>query len=110
MKNKLLSAPYIVWMLLFILVPLCIVLYYAFTDSMTGAFTLSNLGNITAYLPIFLRSIWLALIAALICLVIGYPVAYFIAQCRQRIVPYIRPVDFDSSAACIVKPRDQMYE
>ena len=82
MKNKLLSAPYIVWMLLFILIPLGIVIYYAFTDSMTGAFTLSNLSNIAAYLPIFLRSIWLSLIAAVICLLIGYPVAYFIAQCR----------------------------
>ena len=34
------------------------------------------------YLPIFLRSIWLSLFASLICLVIGYPVAYFIAQCK----------------------------
>lgn len=82
MKNKLLSAPYIVWMLLFILIPLGIVLYYAFTDSMTGGFTLANLENISAYLPIFLRSIWLSLIAAAICLLIGYPVAYCIAQCK----------------------------
>ena len=82
MKNKLLAAPYIVWMVLFTLIPLGIVFYYALTDSMTGQFTLSNLASIGTYLPIFLRSIWLSLFASLICLVIGYPVAYFIAQCR----------------------------
>ena len=80
MKNKLLAAPYIVWMVLFTLIPLGIVFYYALTDSMTGQFTLANLASIGTYLPIFLRSIWLSLFASLICLVIGYPVAYFIAQ------------------------------
>ena len=82
MKSKLLSAPYIVWMVLFTLIPLGIVFYYALTDSMTGQFTLANLASIGTYLPIFLRSIWLSLFASLICLVIGYPVAYFIAQCK----------------------------
>lgn len=82
MKNKLLAAPYIVWMALFIVVPLGIVVYYAVTDSITGQFTLANITGMGAYLSIFLRSIWLSLFAALICLVIGYPVAYFIAQCR----------------------------
>ena len=82
MKNKLLAAPYIVWMALFILIPLGIVVYYALTDSITGQFTLANLASIGSYLPIFLRSIWLSLFAALICLIIGYPVAYFIAQCK----------------------------
>ena len=82
MKSKLLSAPYIVWMVLFTLIPLCIVFYYALTDSITGEFTLANLASMGTYLPIFLRSIWLSLFASLICLVIGYPVAYFIAQCK----------------------------
>ena len=82
MKSKLLSAPYIVWMVLFTLIPLCIVFYYALTDSITGEFTLANLASMGTYLPIFLRSIWLSLFASLICLIIGYPVAYFIAQCR----------------------------
>ena len=43
---------------------------------------LANLAGMGTYLPIFLRSIWLSLFASLICLVIGYPVAYFIAQCK----------------------------
>ena len=82
MKNKVLAAPYIVWMALFIIVPLGIVVYYALTDSITGQFTLANLSGMGTYLPIFLRSIWLSLFASLICLLIGYPVAYFIAQCK----------------------------
>ena len=87
MNSKWLSGPYIVWMLLFTLVPLGVVVYYAFTDSVTGAFTLANLSRIWDYLPIFLRSIWLSIFATLICLVIGYPVAYYIAHCsplKQR--------------------------
>ena len=66
MKNKLLAAPYIVWMAIFILVPLGIVVYYALTDSITGQFTLANLASIGSYLPIFLRSIWLSLFAAFV--------------------------------------------
>ncbi len=82
MKSKLLSAPYIVWMVLFTLIPLGIVFYYALTDSITGQFTLANLAGMGTYLPIFLRSIWLSFFSAIICLLIGYPVAYFIAQCK----------------------------
>ena len=84
MKNKLLAGPYLVWMILFTLVPLGIVIYYAFTSSVTGAFTLDNLAHIGTYLPIFLRSIGLAAVASLICLVIGYPVAYCIASASEK--------------------------
>lgn len=84
MKNKFLAGPYLVWMLIFTLVPLAIVVYYAFTDSVTGAFTLANLGRMGTYLPIFLRSIGLAAIASLICLIIGYPVAYCIASASEK--------------------------
>ena len=45
MKRQFLSGPYLVWMLLFTLIPLAIVVYYAFTDSLTGSFTLQNLDN-----------------------------------------------------------------
>ena len=82
MKSKWLSGPYILWMALFTLIPLGVVFYYAFTDSVTGAFTLDNLANIGNYLPIFLRSIWLSIFATIICLIIGYPVAYFMAHCK----------------------------
>ncbi|MCQ2531004.1 MAG: ABC transporter permease [Lachnospiraceae bacterium] len=84
MKRKWLTAPYIVWMLLFTIIPLCIVIYFAFTDSITGEFTFSNITGMWDYAPIFLRSIWLSVIATIICLIIGYPVAYTIAQCEPR--------------------------
>ena len=84
MKSKVLAVPYIVWMALFTIIPLGIVFYYALTDSITGQFSLQNLSSMGNYLPIFLRSIWLSLGASLICLVVGYPVAYFIAQCEPR--------------------------
>lgn len=84
MKKQWLAAPYIVWMLLFTLIPLGIVLYFAFTDSVTGAFTFANITGIADYASIFLRSIWLSVIATAICLIIGYPVAYTIAACKPR--------------------------
>lgn len=81
MKTKVLAAPYLVWMALFTIIPFAIVIYYAFTDSITGQFTLANIATLGIYFPIFLKSVWLALLATLICLVIGYPVAWYIAQC-----------------------------
>ncbi len=82
MKRQFLSGPYILWMVLFTVIPLAIVVYYAFTDSITGGFTLKNIASMGTYVPIFLRSIWLAVVSALICLVLGYPVAWCIAQTK----------------------------
>ncbi len=82
MKSKWLSGPYVLWMVLFTLIPLGVVFYYACTDSITGEFTLSNLTSIVDFWPIFLSSIWLSIFATLICLVVGYPVAYYIAHCK----------------------------
>ena len=84
MKNRFLAGPYLLWMIVFTLVPLGIVVYYAFTDSVTGALTLDNLAKIGIYLPIFLRSIGLAFFASLICLLVGYPVAYFIGTAQEK--------------------------
>ena len=83
MKSRSLAAPYLVWMVLFTIVPLAIVAYFAFTDSQTGEFTLKNISNLGNYMPILIKSIWLALISSFICLIIGYPVAYYIAGCRE---------------------------
>ena len=68
MKNKALAAPYLVWMALFTIVPLAIVAYYAFTDAATGEFTFANIANLGNYMPILIKSIWLALISSLIML------------------------------------------
>ncbi len=89
MKNRFLAGPYLLWMAVFTLIPLGIVVYYAFTDSITGAFTLENLAKIGIYLPIFFRSMGLAAIACVICLIIGYPVAWCIAKAspsRRRLL------------------------
>ena len=84
MKSKRLLTPYVAWMTVFTLIPLGVMVYYAFTDSITGQLTLANLSNLGTYLPIFLRSIFLSLASAAICLVLGYPVAYTIAQAAPK--------------------------
>ena len=79
--DKKLAYPYFVWMVLFTVVPLIIVVYYAFTDA-NGAFTLDNLTSISGYGSVFARSLLLALIATVICLVIAFPVGYFLSRLR----------------------------
>ena len=83
MREKLAAAPYLVWMALFIVAPLIFVFVYAFTDA-NGHFTFANIAALKAYLPTFLDSILLGAIAALICLVIAYPFAYFISRTKPR--------------------------
>ncbi len=75
------AAPHIFWSVLFIILPLLIVLYYAFTDA-TGAFSFENILSLAEYAPIFALSLELSIIATAICLVIGYPLAYIIAKAR----------------------------
>lgn len=79
LMSKLAGAPYIVWAALFIIVPLCMVAYYAFTDK-SGAFTFSNMADIGKYADTFILSIWLGLLATVICLIIAYPLAYIMAS------------------------------
>ena len=83
MRSKALASPYMAWMAIFTIVPLAVVAYYAFTNN-AGEFTLDNLANAATYWPTFLRSVWYALAACVICLIIGYPVAYVIAQTGAR--------------------------
>ena len=56
MKTKLIASPYLVWMVVFILVPLLMVAYFAFTDG-DGHFTLNYVADVAQYTPIFIRSI-----------------------------------------------------
>lgn len=86
--SRVIGAPYILWAVLFILVPIGMVAYYAFTDS-TGAFTFDNMLEIGKYADTFILSIWLGLLATVISLVIAYPLAYIIANSgenRQKIM------------------------
>ncbi len=79
-KSILLSTPYILWMVVFTLIPLGVVGYYALTDPDTGAFTWSNIWELGTYLPVFGRSIAYSVVSAALCLLLGYPVAYYIAH------------------------------
>ena len=96
-NSLLLSTPYILWMLAFTLIPLGVVAYYALTDPNTGIFTLQNITQLQLYLPVLWQSIWYSLISAFICLLLGYPVAYYIAQrgpasdCRIFLVEHSEP-------------------
>lgn len=79
------AAPHLVWSVLFVIAPLIFVAYYAFTDG-DGGFTLTNVREFftPTYLKIFFRSLKLAVIATFICLLLGYPIAYFISRCKAK--------------------------
>ena len=81
MKNKLsrFAVPYEVWMAIFVVAPILIMVIYAFSSS-EGGFTLDNFVQMGGYTQVFLRSFKLAIIATLICLVIGYPVSYLMSR------------------------------
>lgn len=84
--TKLINAPYIVWSVLFILAPMLMVVYYAFTDR-AGNFTWENITALIAYKETFVRSIGYALVATVVCLLLAYPLAYIMARSkasRQR--------------------------
>ena len=99
--ESLLLAPYSAWASLFILVPLAFIAYYAFTDNNFN-FTLDNVvkfftatsqitnengqtQEVFTYLLIFWRSLKLAIISTIICLLIGYPMAYIMARASSRV-------------------------
>jgi spermidine/putrescine transport system permease protein len=77
------AAPHIFWSVLFIILPLLIVVYYAFTDS-EGNFSFSNITSLPDYASIFGLSIELAVIATFVCLLVGYPLAYIIAKAKPK--------------------------
>ena len=79
-KSVFLSVPYIIWMVVFTLIPLGVVGYYALTDPDTGVFTWNNITALSMYLPVLGQSVGYSLISAAICLLLGYPVAYYIAH------------------------------
>ena len=82
--DKKLAYPYFVWMVLFTVVPLFIVVYYALTDS-AGSFTLDNLVTVSGYGSVFARSLLLALISTVICLIIAFPGGLFpLPAARQQ--------------------------
>ena len=79
--NKLVASPYIVWSVIFIIVPLVIMFYFALTDS-NGVFTLANLAEIGKYKKAFGISILYAAISTVITLLLAYPMAYFMTKLK----------------------------
>ncbi|MCI8437532.1 MAG: ABC transporter permease [Lawsonibacter sp.] len=81
MKNKLswFAVPYVVWMALMVVIPILIMVVYAFTTADFEG-TTENFSEMGTYASVFLRSFRLAIIATLICLFIGYPLSYWMAH------------------------------
>ncbi|MBE7078924.1 MAG: ABC transporter permease [Clostridiales bacterium] len=93
-SRKLLAIPYAVFLAIFVVIPLLIIVYYAFTDA-DGAFTWDNIRIFfsgsggdsffqTARFKTFVQSFFISLTSTLVCLLIAYPVAYIIANCKLK--------------------------
>lgn len=93
-KNKntasLLSLPYISWAIIFILVPLAMVVYYGLTDS-EGGLTLDNIATILkpGYLKSLVRSLQLAVISTIVCLLLAYPLGLILSSMKLSRNTYI---------------------
>lgn len=79
--ERIAAVPHIVWIAIFVLAPLLFVVYFAFTDT-KGDFSFSNIQLLSSYSHIFLVSICFALVATAICLLIGYPLAFFMSRAK----------------------------
>lgn len=79
MKSRTAATPFALWMSIFTVVPMAIVVWFAFTDE-SGAFTLANIAEIWQYAGTYVDSIWMGALATVICLVLAYPVALSISR------------------------------
>ena len=82
-SSRWLAGPYLVWMAIFTVVPLFIVIWYAMANA-DGQFTFDNLTQIGRYSSVFARSLILAAISTVICLVMAFPVGYFLSRLRAN--------------------------
>jgi len=83
LKPKHFSIPYVIWMAIFVVTPVLLILGYAFTTR-DGVPTLANFAEMYRFMPFFVRSFQLAVIATLICIAIGYPLAYILSRESSR--------------------------
>lgn len=86
-RNKNLSFaayPYVVWSAIFIVIPLLLIVFFSFTSKVDGRFVFSfeNFQRLfePIYFTVFIRSIWLAILSTVLCLILGYPIAYMISK------------------------------
>ena len=85
-SRKQLCIPYALFLIMFVVIPLFVVVYYAFTGS-DGRFTLANFlafFSDRSKVSTLLISILVALLVTVICLLIAYPVAYILSKMRQQ--------------------------
>ena len=85
-NRKQLCIPYAAFLILFVICPLLVIIYFAFTDG-TGQFTFDNLVNFfsnTNTLGTLLNSIAIAVVTTVVCLLIAYPVAYILARSKFK--------------------------
>ena len=87
-----LAVPYIVWSIIMLLLPMLLIVFYALTDSgnaiINFSFTLENFRKFFTdpdFLLVLWRSLSIAIKTTVICMLIGYPTAYFISKCSQRV-------------------------
>lgn len=85
------AYPYIVWSIIMIILPMLMILMYAFTqkgnDVLTFRFTIENFLQFFSdpiFLDVLKRSLWIAIVTTVLCLVLGYPIAYIISQTNGR--------------------------
>lgn len=82
------TSPYIVWSTLFIVIPLIIIVFFSFTQETASgySFTLENFKRVlnSQYISVFKRSLILAFESTVLCLILGYPVAYFISKMKSN--------------------------
>ena len=82
-QRKYLSLPYILFFLFFVITPIVLIVFYAFTDKNTGQFSLVNLTKFISdptNINVLIISLTYAILNTMLCLLIGYPVAYFLAD------------------------------
>ena len=95
MKRRAFAYPYIVWMILFIVAPMLFIFYYAF--NVNGVWTaekfLSTVRNTTYWITL-LRSILMALGTTVICLLLGYPIAYILSNMKKSVAGFISVLFF----------------
>ncbi len=77
------AVPYIIWAGIFIVVPTVFVGYFAFTD-VNGAFTLENIRQISKYTGVLWRSVLYAGVATIVCMLLGYMLAYIMTKLSER--------------------------
>ena len=97
MRRRNWTLPYALFLLIFVIVPLLLIVLYAFTDA-EGAFTLANFRKFMMHpeaMNTFIYSIGIAIITTLACLLLGYPAAYILSQKQfntsQTMVVRLRP-------------------